>query len=169
MSSEITGREIELRRSVPYPEVPDGKRGGTGVVKVTDVLVYQGKVSEEQVSLALAAQKDNSQKDLGKLLLSLGFISGADLAQAQAERLGLEFVELSEGDVERDVADRPGGAGAPVLPRHRGRGWGAARRVAGQPVRHGDLTIALIEIAPYPYSYRPIGPGDYRATLGISR
>jgi hypothetical protein len=38
-----------------------------------------------------------------------------------------------------------------------------------QPVRHGDLTIALIEIAPYPYSNRPIGPGDYRATLGISR
>ena len=45
--------------------------------------------------LALTAQKESPQKDLGKLLLTLGFISGADLAQAQAQRLGLEYVELT--------------------------------------------------------------------------
>src|SRR5215217_2907365 len=99
----MTNREIELRQKGPYPDVPGARKVGTGV-KVSDVLVYQGKVSEEQVRLALATQKDQPQKDLGKLLLSLGFISGADLAQAQAERLGLEFVELSERDLDRDVA-----------------------------------------------------------------
>ena len=101
MSSEITGREIELRQNVPYPEVPDSKRAG--VDKVTDVLVYQGKVSEEQMRLALETQKNNPRQDLGKILLSLGFISGADLAQAQAQRLGLDFVELTERDFDRDV------------------------------------------------------------------
>ena len=68
MSSEITGREIELRRSVPYPEVPDNRKAG--VDKVTDILVYQGKVSEEQMRLALETQKNNPRQDLGKILLS---------------------------------------------------------------------------------------------------
>src|SRR5215210_1389737 len=103
VSSEITGREIELRKSGPYPEVPDGKRVGTGVDKVTDVLLYQGKMSEEQMRLALDAQKDHPGKDLGKILLTLGFISDSDLAEAHAQRLGLDFVELSERDIDRDV------------------------------------------------------------------
>src|SRR5918995_7378855 len=98
----MANREIALRQKGPYPDVPGAKKVGTGV-KISDVLVYQGKVSEEQVQLALAAQKDHPQKDLGRLLLSLGFISGADLAQAQAQRLGLDFVELTERDVDRDV------------------------------------------------------------------
>jgi hypothetical protein len=38
-----------------------------------------------------------------------------------------------------------------------------------RPVVHEDLTIALLELSPYPFSSRPIAPGDYRATLRISR
>ena len=83
------------------PKFPDSKKAGLD--KVSDLLVYQGKVSEEQVRLALETQKNNPRQDLGKILLSLGFISGADLAQAQAQRLGLDFVELTEGDFDRDV------------------------------------------------------------------
>jgi transcriptional regulator with XRE-family HTH domain/sugar-specific transcriptional regulator TrmB len=100
-TSEISGREIELRRSVPYPEVTENKKAGLD--KVTEILVYQGKVSEEQLRLALDAQKNSPRQDLGKILLSLGFISGADLAQAQAQRLGLDFIELNERDFDRDV------------------------------------------------------------------
>jgi type IV pilus assembly protein PilB len=99
---EMTNKEIALRQKGPYPDVPGARKVGTGA-KISDVLVYQGKVSEEQVELALAAQKESPQRDLGKLLLSLGFINGADLAQAQAQRLGLEYVELTERDVDRDV------------------------------------------------------------------
>ncbi|CAN5781412.1 GspE/PulE family protein [soil metagenome] len=102
MSYEITNQEIALRQKGQYPEVPGSKKVGTGV-KITDVLVYQGKVSEEQVLMALEAQKDYPQKDLGKVMLSLGFISGADLAQAQAKRLGLNYVEINERDVDREV------------------------------------------------------------------
>jgi type IV pilus assembly protein PilB len=103
VSSEVSGREIELRQNVPYPKIPDGKRAGAGVDKVTDVLVYQGKVSEEQMRLALETQKDHPRKELGKILLTLGFIYGSDLAQAHAQRLGLDFVELSDSDVDRDL------------------------------------------------------------------
>ena len=38
-----------------------------------------------------------------------------------------------------------------------------------KPVTHEDLTIALVELSPYPFSSRPIQPGDYRATLRVTR
>jgi hypothetical protein len=38
-----------------------------------------------------------------------------------------------------------------------------------EPVPHGDLSIALVELAPYPFVSRPTQPGDYRATLRITR
>ena len=38
-----------------------------------------------------------------------------------------------------------------------------------RPVAHGDLTIALVQLAPYPFSAAPIDPADYRATIRISR
>jgi hypothetical protein len=53
-------------------------------------------------------------------------------------------------------------------------GRGSARNYAlhtgdMRPVSHGDLTIALVELSPYPFSARPILPSDYRATLRVSR
>ena len=38
-----------------------------------------------------------------------------------------------------------------------------------RPVTHDDLTIALVELSPYPFSTRPIQPNDYRATLRVTR
>lgn len=37
------------------------------------------------------------------------------------------------------------------------------------PVRHGDLTIALVQLAPYPFASRPFPPSDYRATIRVTR
>jgi hypothetical protein len=36
-------------------------------------------------------------------------------------------------------------------------------------VRHGSLRIELVELQPFPFSSRAIAPGDYRATLFVSR
>lgn len=38
-----------------------------------------------------------------------------------------------------------------------------------RPVQHTDLTIALMELSPYPFSSRTIAPAEYRATLRITR
>jgi hypothetical protein len=39
-----------------------------------------------------------------------------------------------------------------------------------KPVQRGDLTISLETLSPYPFaSLGPIKPGDYRATLRITR
>ena len=37
------------------------------------------------------------------------------------------------------------------------------------PVTHDGLTLALVDLAPYPFSSRTIAPGDYRATLRATR
>ena len=38
-----------------------------------------------------------------------------------------------------------------------------------RPVSHGDLTIGLVELSPYPFVTRPINPADYRVKLSIKR
>jgi hypothetical protein len=38
-----------------------------------------------------------------------------------------------------------------------------------KPVQHEGLTIALVQVAPYPFSSRTIAPDDYRATLKVTR
>lgn len=37
------------------------------------------------------------------------------------------------------------------------------------PVRDAGLTIALVELSPYPFSTRPIAPDEYRVTLRVTR
>jgi hypothetical protein len=56
-----------------------------------------------------------------------------------------------------------------VLP-SRGSGRDYALHTADlRPVGHDDLTIALLELSPYPFSSRTIAPEDYRATVRITR
>ena len=38
-----------------------------------------------------------------------------------------------------------------------------------RPVKHGDLTIELVQLSPYPFSSRTIQLGEYRATLRVTR
>ena len=70
--------------------------------KAWDILVSQDKISEQQLQQALEAQKSD-RRDLGRVLVSLGFITEMDLAQAQAQRLNLDYIELTEADVDRDA------------------------------------------------------------------
>jgi len=38
-----------------------------------------------------------------------------------------------------------------------------------QPVVHEGLTIALVQLMPYPFSAKTIAPDEYRATLKVTR
>ena len=70
--------------------------------KAWDILISQGKLTEEQLQRALESQQGNPA-ELGKTLVSLGYISQADLARAQAQRLNLDYVELTESDIDREA------------------------------------------------------------------
>ena len=86
------GRELALRTG---PQHAPGD-------KVWDVLVSSGKLDEDQLRHALEVQVER-REELGKVLVSLGYISKWDLAQAQAQRFRLQFVELTENDVDESV------------------------------------------------------------------
>ncbi len=75
--------------------------------KIGDILVSEGRITEEQLEQALAMQK-HAPRELGKILLSLGHVKEADLAQALARRLRLDYIELTEHDVDRGAASLVG-------------------------------------------------------------
>jgi type IV pilus assembly protein PilB len=79
------------------------KRVETGGSKLGEMLVSEGKITPEQLEEALTIQREGGG-DLGKVLVSLGHASKADLAEALARRLRLEYVEITEKDVERQAA-----------------------------------------------------------------
>ena len=79
------------------------KKVAVGGGRIGDILLSMNKVTEEQLDEALLMQKDDP-REIGKILLSLGHIQKTDLAEALARRLRLDFVELTERDVDRVAA-----------------------------------------------------------------
>ncbi len=67
------------------------KRVECGGAKLGEVLVWEGKITPEQLGEALAIQR-KGEGELGEVLRSLGHASKADLAKALAKRLRLEYV-----------------------------------------------------------------------------
>jgi type IV pilus assembly protein PilB len=85
-------------------EIPKSRKIGVGGGKIGDILVDQGKISEVQLEEAILTQQTDARK-LGEILISLGFINKDDLARALAIRLRLEYIDLTESDVDRAVAN----------------------------------------------------------------
>ncbi len=80
-----------------------GRSIGSKAGKLGEILVTEGKITQDQLDKALDLQK-NDRREIGKILLALGYISRNDLAQALARRLRLDYAELTESDVDRGVA-----------------------------------------------------------------
>ncbi len=80
-----------------------GKKVAIGGGRIGDILISQGKITEKQLEQALMLQKENP-REVGQVLLSLGYVSKADLARALARRLRLEYIELTERDVDKGAA-----------------------------------------------------------------
>ena len=97
---ENSDGNVKTGIKTPVPARRQGKLR-TGA-KAWNILVSQGKLTEEQLQQALETQK-NTPMELGQALVSLGFISEADLAQAQAQRLNLDYVDLTEANVDREA------------------------------------------------------------------
>lgn len=84
-------------------EIARRTRAGTISGRIGDILLSEGKITPEQLEEGLALQR-NDRRELGKILLSLGYVKEADLARALAKRLRLDYVELNEKDVDRGAA-----------------------------------------------------------------
>ncbi|HWO70694.1 MAG TPA: type IV-A pilus assembly ATPase PilB [Actinomycetota bacterium] len=98
------------------------------------ILIEQGLITEEQLQAALEVHH-RTPKSLGRVLIDMGLIKEADLVRALAEQVGLEFVDLSETQIDP--------AAAALLPET------LARRYRALPIgeRDGKLLVAMSDPA----------------------
>ena len=98
-------RTEEAAPGVPdeAPVTPRASRAGVVGGRIGDILIVEGKITPEQLDEALLLQRED-RREIGQILLSLGYVGKVDLARSLALRLRLEYVELTENDVDRAAA-----------------------------------------------------------------
>lgn len=75
---------------------------GRKKIRIGDVLVAAGAITEEQLQEALAKQKETGGK-LGNTLVEMGFISQQMLITLLTQQLGIDYIELKGAKIEDDV------------------------------------------------------------------
>ena len=71
-------------------------------IRIGDVLVAAGAITEEQLQEGLAKQKETGRK-LGNALVDLGFISNDMLITVLTTQLGIDYIELKGAKIEEKV------------------------------------------------------------------
>lgn len=69
-------------------------------LRIGDILVEKGYVTEAQMQQALAWQKEHRDKRVGQILMELGFVSETQVLDALASRLHLEIIDVAQQTVE---------------------------------------------------------------------
>ena len=69
-------------------------------LRIGDILIEKGYVTEAQMQQALAWQKEHRDKRVGQILMELGFVSEAQVLDALASRLHLEIIDVAQQNVE---------------------------------------------------------------------
>ncbi len=72
-------------------------------IRLGDLLVQHGKISQEQLEAALQTQKDSGKK-LGQILVDQGLIDETSLLRFVAEQLDIDYVDLSQFQVDPEIA-----------------------------------------------------------------
>ena len=72
---------------------------GRKKIRIGDVLVAAGAITEEQLQEGLAKQKETGRK-LGNALVDLGFISNDMLITVLTTQLGIDYIELKGAKIE---------------------------------------------------------------------
>ena len=105
--------EAQAPSAEPFPVpglTPPTKR--TGVMRrIGDVIVQLGFAERERVDRVVLDGRQNGSP-LGQALIDAGIVDSAQLAQALAERNGLDYVDLNVFDVDKGATSMIDGAKA---------------------------------------------------------
>ncbi len=71
-------------------------------IRVGDLLLQYGMISEEQLKEALAHQKETGQK-IGEALIGLGYVTKENINEVLEFQLGIPYVDLLEYDVDKSA------------------------------------------------------------------
>ncbi len=72
-------------------------------IKIGEVLVESGYITQQQVDSALAKQKTSGGKKLGEVILEMGLVSETQLARALEKRLKVPYVDLSTTKIDTNA------------------------------------------------------------------
>jgi type IV pilus assembly protein PilB len=114
------------------------------------LLLRDGLIDAQQLEEALV-EKDGTGSRLGEILVARGVIDPTTLARLLAEQHGLEFVDLHEEEVDRDVAA--------LLPEQ------YARRYEALPVHFVSEGLVLVAVAD---PTNVLASDDLRLALGLN-
>lgn len=81
-----------------------GMQGFRKRIRIGDVLLERGLITEEQLTEALAEQK-NRQSLLGETIVALGFVTQQQLIDVLCDQLKVEYVDLRKYDVDMSVVE----------------------------------------------------------------
>lgn len=68
-------------------------------LRIGDILVNKGLITNEQLEIALAEQKNKHIK-IGEAIISLGFVTQATINDILCEQLDIEYVDLRKEDID---------------------------------------------------------------------
>ena len=68
-------------------------------LRLGEVLVKEGLVTDEQIETALAAQKQSKGKRLGEVLVDLRIVDEVTIVRTLAKRLDLSFVDINQIEI----------------------------------------------------------------------
>lgn len=131
-----TGKKVRYRKNLCAGDGTVKEEETMAYMRLGDVLVSAGIITEEQLQQALDAQK-GTKKRLGQVLLEEGIISERQLIETLEIQLGIEFIDLGRIQIPMEMAH--------VLPRT------IARRHNVVPVRiaKGELVLAMSDPLDY--------------------
>ena len=69
-------------------------------LRIGEILTQKGYITDEQMSQALAYQKEHRDKRVGRILMELGYVTETQVLEALADRLHLTIVHVAELNVE---------------------------------------------------------------------
>ena len=110
----------------------NGKKGGRRYMRLGELLISAGLLTEEELAEGIALQK-GTNKRLGQVLQENGFITESELVEALQMQLGIEFIDLAKINIPTELAQ--------VVPKH------IAKQYQVVPVRmvRDELYLAMAD------------------------
>ena len=71
-------------------------------IRIGDVLLKAGVITEEQLQTALSRQKGSGRK-LGETLIDEGFVSEEEIARALSEQLHMDIIDLQNVNIAEEI------------------------------------------------------------------
>lgn len=136
--------------NLPQPLPSSLLRENSARVPLGSLLLRDGALNAEQLEQALA-EKEQSARRLGEIVVGHGWVSAATLARMLGEQHGLEYLELEDSTVDSSTAT--------LLPES------LARRYQALPIKFLDSETVLVAVAD---PTDVVASDDLRIALGLN-